>query len=304
MADALRKALEVGMGEWDEFREILAENQPLGKLTSLGVGGPARWMASPRNPDELARLILRARETNVPYRIFGAGSNILVGEEGFPGLVLRLNAPHFSEIHVRGMQVTAGAGASLGDLIGHACKASASGLEAMVGIPGTVGGALCGNAGGRTGDIGQHVHSVEVIGDAGVSNSLMRADIRFGYRQSSLDDAIILKATFDLVEDDPDVIVRRIKKIWITKKATQPLVPESVGYVFRNPRGLSAVELIEKAGLFDTRVGGASLSDRDPSFVLVTEGATSRDVLRLIDMVRSKVEQRTGVVLDLQIDVW
>ncbi|MFO0946747.1 MAG: FAD-binding protein [Planctomycetota bacterium] len=205
------------MGAWDEFREILAENQPLGKLTSLGVGGPARWMASPRNPDELGQLIRRAREESIPFRIFGAGSNILVGEEGFPGLVLRLNAPHFSEIQVRGMQITAGAGVLLGELIGNACKASASGLEAMVGIPGTVGGALCGNSGGRTGDIGQHVHSVEVISDAGVPNSLMRADIRFGYRQSSLYDSVILNATFDLVEDDPEVIVRRIKKIWIAK---------------------------------------------------------------------------------------
>lgn len=292
------------MAALDEFKEVLAENQPLGALTSLGVGGPARWIVSPRNPEELSLLIRRCRDESLPFRIFGGGSNILVSDDGFPGVVVRLNAGHFQHVNVQGMRITSGAGTQLADLIGHSCKVSASGLEGLVGIPGTVGGALCGNSGGRPGDIGQHVYSVDVMNDDGDIQSLMRADIRFGYRQSSLYDSVILGATFDLVEDDPELIVRRIKKIWITKKATQPLASQAAGYIFRNPRGLSAEELIEKAGLTETRVGGASLADRDPSFITISGPATSRDVLRLIDLVRSKVEQRTGVVLDLQIDIW
>lgn len=288
----------------DEFRSILAENQPLGALTSLGVGGPARWTATPKDAAELARLVKRCHDANIPCRVFGAGSNILIGDEGFAGLVVRLSSEEFSKVDVKGTRVTAGAGARLSDLIGHACRACASGLEGLVGIPGTVGGALRRNSGGRMGDIGQHVHSALVMSDEGAIATLMRADIRFGYRQSSLDDAVILGATLDLVEDDPELIVRRIKKIWISKKTAQPMTHERAGYAFRNPRGLSAVDLIEKAGLRDTKVGGAALFERDPSFIVVAEGGTSRDVSRLIDLVRSKVEQRTGVVLELQLDLW
>lgn len=292
------------MAPLDEFKEVLAENQPLGALTSLGVGGPARWMASPRTPEELARLVQRCRQESLPFRIFGGGSNILVSDDGFPGVVIRLQSEHFLKVDVSGTRISSGSGALLSDLIGHSCRVSASGLEGLVGIPGTVGGALCGNSGGRPGDIGQHVYSVDVMNEDCEIQTLMRADIRFGYRQSSLYDFVILGATFDLIEDDPELIVRRIKKIWISKKATQPLASQAAGYIFRNPRGLSAEELIEKAGLTETRVGGASLADRDPSFIVINGAATSRDVLRLIDLVRSKVEQRTGVVLDLQIDIW
>ena len=179
-----------------------------------------------------------------------------------------------------------------------------SGLEALVGIPGTVGGALRCNAGSRTGDIGQHMHSLQAMDAGGEISTRMRADIRFGYRRSDIDDAIILGTTFELLQDDPQDIVKRIKKIWIAKKATQPFDFQSAGCVFRNPRGLSAALLIEDAGLLGTSVGGAELSDRDPRFIIAKEDATPRDILRLIDLVRSKVEESTGVLLELQIDVW
>ena len=302
--EAADQESEDGMGAFDDFDEILTEDEPLGTLTSLSVGGPAKWMARSRTVEELSKLIVRCRSEEVPYRIFGGGSNILVGEAGFAGVVIQLTGEEFARIQVRDQQVTAGAGASLTDLIGVSCRESLSGLESLAGIPGTIGGALMGNTGGRTGDIGQHVHLVHVMDTAGNDSARMRADIRFGYRSSNLDDSIILGATFDLVPDSPDSIVRRIKKIWIAKKASQPFAFQRAGYAFRNPRGLSAVVLIENSGLGATKVGGAELCDRDPSFVIAHEGAPSRDVLRLIDLVRSKVEQRTGVVLDLQIDIW
>lgn len=292
------------MAVLDDFREILQENVPLGPLTSFGVGGPAEWLATPRSKDELSKLVRRCKEEEIAYRILGGGTNILVPDEGVSGVVIRLTEGELCRIDLAKNKVRAAAGASLADLIAQSAKASASGLEILVGIPGTVGGAVRQNAGGRGGDIGQHVYSVDVMDENGQIETKMRADIRFGYRQCNLNDVIILDTTFELLEENPEDIVRRIKKIWITKKANQPFGFQASGYVFRNPRGLSAVELMQRAELTATKVGGAEISDRDPRFIIAHPGATARDILRLIDMVRSRVEERTNVVIELQIDIW
>ena len=188
-------------------------------------------------------------------------------------------------------------------MISVACKALLSGLEVLAGIPGTVGGALRGNAGTRGGDIGQFVQSIDVL-DAVGRSTRTRSEIRFGYRQSNLDDAILLEAVFELTPDKADDINRRLKKLWIAKKAQQPFGFQRAASVFRNARGLSAVELIEKSGLRGFRVGDVELSDRDPCYVVVHEKVASSDVRRLIELVRSTVQERTGVALDVQIDVW
>lgn len=287
-----------------DFQAILTPGAPLGKMTCFRVGGPAQWLARPRNLEELARLTRRLRDAEIPSRILGGGYNLLVPDEGVQGVVLRLDAEEFQRIKVEGTRVHAGAGASLPDLIAAACKASAAGLEGLVGIPGSVGGALERNVGDRGGDIGQHVHSVRVLDADGNVSERLRADLRFGYRHSNLDDAIILDATFDLEEDNPEDLVRRVKKIWISKKANQPFEFEAAGYVFRSSRGLDAVELIERAGLRGTKVGAAELSDRNLKFIVVQPDGAARDVLRLIDLVTTKVEERLGVELELQIDVW
>lgn len=292
------------MAALDEFREILLSNQPLAGLTSLQVGGAAEWLARPRTIDELSRLLARCRAENLPVRTFGGGSNLLVSDEGVKGVVLQLTGEEFRQVTVAPPRVTGGAAATLADLLARASEASLSGLETLAGIPGTVGGALRCNAAGRTGDIGQHVHSVLALDAAGQVSTLMRADIRFGYRRSNLDDVIIMSATFELVEDDPQDIVKRLKKTWIAKKASQPPESQPCGYAFRNPRGLSVIELIDDTGLAGTRVGGAELFDRDPRFIIAHPGTTSRDVLRLIDLVRSKVEQRTGVAMEPEIEMW
>lgn len=292
------------MAVLDEFRDILQENVPLAPFTSFGVGGPAEWLATPRTKDELSKLVRRCKEAEIFYRILGGGTNVLVPDEGVSGVVIRLTGPELTRVDLKGTRVKAGAGALLGDVIAQSAKSSASGLEILVGIPGTVGGAIRQNAGGRGGDIGQHVYSVDVMDEDGEIETKMRADIRFGYRQSNLDDVIILDTAFELVEENPEDIVRRIKKIWITKKANQPFGFQASGYVFRNPRGLSAVELMQRAELTSTRVGGAEISDRDPRFVIAHPGATARDILRLIDMVRSRVEEKTKVVIELQVDIW
>lgn len=292
------------MSGLDSFREILIPEASLADLTDFRVGGPAEWLAHPRDPDELARLLACCRREAIPYRMLGGGSYILAPDEGVRGVVIRLNAPSFRAITVVGTRISAGAGASLADLIAQACNASLTGLEVLVGIPGTLGGALRHNVGDRTGDIGQFVHSVEVMDGAGAISQRMRADIRFGQHSSNLDDVIILAATLELAEDDPADIVRRVKKMWMGKRASQPSHNAAVGDVFLAPRGQQAGDLIDRTGLRGARVGGAEVCDRDPSYIVIHPDATSRDVQRLLELVLKRVAERTSVSLTLQIAVW
>lgn len=292
------------MSSLDDFTDITRHNEPLGPLTWLKVGGPVQYFIQPRHPEELIEVVRCCHENEVAVRVLGGGSNVLVRDEGISGVVLRIGGDEFSKVEVDGTRVRAGAGALLSQLISRSVKAGLAGLETLAGIPGTVGGALRGNAGGHGGDIGQFVHSVRVLTSAGETFERTEDELSFGYRFSSIDELVILDGLFELQEDDPDEITRRMRKIWIMKKATQPLSFQSAGCIFKNPRGLSAGALIEQAGLKGTRIGGAEISDRHANFVVTHEGATSDDVLRLIDLARSKVSEQFGVDLEPEIEIW
>jgi UDP-N-acetylmuramate dehydrogenase len=291
--------------DWpDDLGEIVTAKAPLGSRTCFKVGGSADYLVQPRSVDELARTIRACRSAGQPFRVLGAGSNSLISDDGYAGVAIELAAPEFQKITIDNTHVTCGAGLMLADLISATCKAGLSGLESLVGIPGTVGGAVCKNSGGRGGDIGQYVDAVDVLTADAKPETRSRSAIRFGYRSSDLDDAVVVAIHLKLLEDDPEDVVRRIKRIWIEKKAHQPFGFQNAGYAFRNPRGLSAAELIDKAGLRGTKVGGAELSERDVRYVVAHPNATSRDVRQLIDLVTARVEEQTGVELELQIDIW
>lgn len=288
----------------DDFEAIVRQDEPLAPHTWLHVGGPAEFFAEPRSADELAALVRRCRDDELPVRILGGGSNVLVRDEGVPGVVIRLADAGFADIERQGRRLTAGGGAKLGHLISTAVREGLAGLEALVGIPGTIGGALHGNAGSRGGDVGQWTSRATVMTAAGEIVERARDELVFAYRQSSLDELVILSAEFELDEEDPDELTKRMQKQWIVKKASQPLGHQSAGCIFKNPSGLSAGVLIDDAGLKGTRVGGAEVSDRHANFIIAEAGATSHDVLRLIDLVRSRVADRSGVELELEIEVW
>jgi UDP-N-acetylmuramate dehydrogenase len=236
--------------------------------------------------------------------VLGSGCNLIVRDEGVPGAVLRLSEPVFAEIVVDGRVVRAGAGAAVSALISQSARHGLAGLETLVGIPGTVGGALRTNAGDRGGDIGQFVRCVVVLDSTGASQVRERDELRFGEHDSNLDDPVLLTAEFALERDDPNAIVKRMRKAWILRKASQPAAYQSAGHIFKNPRGLSAAALIEQAGLPRTRVGGAEVSDRDANYFVVHPGATSRDALRLIELVRSRVREQFNVDLEPEVTVW
>ena len=283
---------------------VVKTSEPLGPRTWFRLGGPAEFFAEPQDVDQLADLVRRCREHEVPVRMLGGGSNLLVGDAGVPGLVLHLSAPMFSEIRVASDAVTAGGGAKLGHVISHAVRDGLAGLEALVGIPGTVAGAVHGNAGSRGGDIGQWTSQVTLMTDAGEIVQRNKSDLVFTYRQSNLDDLVILQATFALDREDPEELARRMQKLWIMKKSEQPMGHQSAGCIFKNPRGMSAGMLIEQAGLKGTRIGGAEVSDRHANFIIAEPTATSQDVIRLIDLVRSRVMDRLSVELELEIEIW
>ena len=287
-----------------EFSAIVKQDEPLAPYTYMKIGGPARYFAEPRTADELRTLLTRARNEGLPVYILGGGSNILVRDEGVNGLVLRTSAPAFRSITVQGERVVAGAGASLWSTIRAAAEHRLAGLEVLAGIPGTVGGALRMNAGGRFGDIGQFTHRVTVMDWDGQVRELARDELSFQYRDSGIDEPIILEGVFVLEEDDPAAIARRMKKVWITKKASQPLSFQSAGCIFKNVRGLSAGVLIEQAGLKGYRVGSAEVSERHANFIVAHPGCTARDVLRLIDLIRERVRAKFGVELELEIKIW
>jgi UDP-N-acetylmuramate dehydrogenase len=243
-------------------------------------------------------------EHDVPVHVLGGGSNLLVRDEGVSGVVLHFTREPFSRVEVQGHVVQAGAGALLSHVVAESVKAGLAGMETLVGIPGTVGGALHGNAGTRHGDIGQCVRSVTVITNSGEKFLRTEDELTFAYRQSSVNELAILEAEFELVPDDPDEIAHRMRKLWIMKKATQPLSFQSAGCIFKNPRGLSSGALIEQAGLKGTRVGGCEVSDRHANFLVTSAGATSADALKLIDLIRTKVAETHGVELELEIEVW
>ena len=194
-------------------------------------------------------LIRRCREAGVPFRVLGGGSNVLVRDEGFPGLVIHLESPAFSDVTIEGGRVEAGAAVPLTALISQTARAGLAGLEVLTGIPGTVGGALRGNSGGRQGAIGTFVRRVTVVDDSGEVIVREREDLRFEYRASDLDEPIILSAEFELESEDPEAVVRRMRRIWIIKKENQPYGHQSSGCIFKNPTPeLSAGTLIERAG--------------------------------------------------------
>jgi UDP-N-acetylmuramate dehydrogenase len=288
----------------DGLKKIALLDEPLAPYTWMKIGGPAQYFLRPRHTDELLQVVLTCHEEEIPVRVLGGGSNVLVHDIGVSGAVLQLADDAFAEIEIDGTTVRCGAAAPLSQLISQTVKAELAGLETLSGIPGTVGGALRGNAGGRGGDIGQFVESVTVMNSKGEILIRRGDELSFGYRESSVDELVILEGVFRLQAGDPEEITRRMRKIWIMKKATQPLSFQSAGCIFKNPRGLSAGALIEQAGLKGIRVGEAEISDRHANFIVTHPGAKSDDVLRLIDLARSKVSEQFAVDLELEIRIW
>jgi UDP-N-acetylmuramate dehydrogenase len=289
----------------DPFREILTESEPLAPLTWFRLGGPAQYLARPRGVDDLVGLMAACRKAGIPTRLLGGGSNLLVRDQGVEGVVILMESPAFSDVTIEGRHVRAGAAVPLTALISQTARAGLSGLEILTGIPGTVGGAIRGNAGGRGGAIGQFVRSVTVLDANGEVQTRGREELDFGYRDSNLDDPVILAAEMTLEPEDAESVVRRMRRTWIIKKESQPYGYQSSGSIFKDPSpDLSARVLIEQAGFKGAKIGGAEVSDRHANYIVAQPGATAADVLALIEQIAQGVRVQFGYDLDLQIQIW
>jgi UDP-N-acetylmuramate dehydrogenase len=292
------------MSTFAGFEHIVREQEPLAPQTWLRLGGAAQYFAEPTSIEELASLVRQASDSGLPIRVLGGGSNVLVRDEGVTGLVISLAPAVFGRIAIAGRKITAGGGAKLGHVISAAVREGLAGLEQLVGIPGTIGGALHTNAGTLGSDIGQWTTTATVLNRRGEILVRPRSELRFGYRDSSLDDLAILEATLELEPGDSQQLTKQLQQVWILKRASEPLSEQCTGMIFKSPGGVSAASLIEQAGLQAARVGEVEISPRNANFIVASPGATSRDVLELIAQVRSAVVERTGVELEMALEVW
>jgi UDP-N-acetylmuramate dehydrogenase len=287
-----------GLGSW------VRANASLQGMLFQGMAGSATYLAEPRSLEELARLVRACNQGGHTLRVLGEANNVLVGPEPVEGVVLRLTGQPFREVTVKGNTVRAGGGASVDSVVAAACKAGLSGLETLVGIPGSVGGALRLNAHDEAGDIGDHVRRVEVVTEDGQILTRERDELKFESQGNNLDDAVIAVAEFELEPESEDGILRLMKRAWMKRKVHQPLRFGAMGPVFQEPSGLNASELITKAGLLRHRVGCAEVSHRDGNYILVRSPANAEDILRLLELIQQRVRERFHVDLERKVAVW
>lgn len=275
--------------------------EPMAKHTTIGVGGPARVMALPATPAEVARVVRYALRHGIPYVSVGKGSNLIVRDSGYDGMVIQL-AAHLTKVHVNQRSVCAEGGASLAALARRMTRQGRTGLEFAIGIPGSVGGAVRMNAGAFGGEIKDVLERVRVVDGAGKFRSLRPADLSFSYRHTSLPaQAIVVDATLTC---RPGAIRTDVYERSVGRKKTQPIWERSFGSTFVNPPGRFAAEMIEGCGLKGRREGGAMFSDLHANFIVnIDGGATAADVEELIAIAQEAVRKRYDVELKTEVIV-
>jgi len=292
------------MGIFSGLEDIVETGYPLAKRTWYGLGGPAEYFIRPKTTEQLKKVVHRCAENGIRMYVLGFGSNLLISDEGVRGAVIKLEAEPFTHIEFDGPKITAWAGAEMSKLVLTCVEKGLSGVEALTGIPGSVGGAVRMNAGGNFGDFGAVVETVTLMDKVGNVFEKSKPELVFDYRQVNITAKFILNARLKLNAADPEQVLRTVKEIWIYKKNSQPLSTKNAGCVFKNPSGASAGALIDKAGLKGTRIGGAVVSDKHANFILAENGCTSRDVTRLIETIKQKVKEQFDVELELEIEIW
>ena len=288
----------------DAFPEIARRDQPLAPFTHLRIGGRAEFLVQPRTADELRQVLHYCAGHAVPLRMLGGGYNLLVRDEPVPGAVVRLSGPAFETITVDGRTVRAAGGAALFDLIAASVRAGLSGLETLVGIRGSVGGSVRCNVGDRAGEIGASVRRVAVLGLDGTEQVRTRDELTFGDHTSDLDEPVILWVEFELERDDAAAVLKRMRRTWVLRKGAEPLSFQASVRMFRNPAGATAAALIERAGLAKTKAGNAEVSDRNGNYAIAHPGTTAKDLIRLLDVVRTRVKENSGITLQQELNVW
>ena len=289
---------------YEPFKSIIRQDEPLAMHTWFQTGGMAEFYALPETQTQAAELVAAATQENIPIRLLGDGSNVLIRNDGVSGLVISLDSPAFQNIVVEGNCVKAGAAAKLGRVVTTSVYAGLAGLEDLIGVPGTIGGALHARATANMTKVSRYLKSTLEMDYQGNTVVKTAEELAASYQDKSLNSLIILEVVFELTPDDPKELAQQMQKRWILKKSQQPMSFQCCGRIFKNPSGFSAGELIDRAGLKGARIGGAVISDRHANYVIAEPECSSEDITRLIDLVRDQVHKRTDVLLDLDLEIW
>lgn len=282
--------------------EFVKKDEPMDKHTTFRVGGTADFFVEIGSPEELAGIIDYLKQTERSYFILGNGSNLLVGDKGYEGVILHLGS-RFSDIEVDGNRITAKAGALLSAVARTAVSNSLAGFEFAAGIPGTVGGAMVMNAGAYDGEMRQIVSKVTVMNMDGEILELDNETMEFGYRTSIIKNRpfIVLSAEFSLKAGEQSEIQAKMDDFNARRRSKQPLEYPSAGSTFKRPEGYFAGKLIMDAGLRGYRIGGAQVSEKHCGFIINIGNATAADISELMEEVKEKVEKQFSVTLEPEV---
>jgi UDP-N-acetylmuramate dehydrogenase len=302
----------VSQAAWEEaftgyYKGAVEFNALMKNHTNLGIGGPADVVVSPEDPVSLKNIVMLLGRQNIPFIPLGGGTNVLVRDEGIEGVVIKCRA--FGRIEV--LQETGGhaelfveAGVPLQKIVNFCREKGYAGMEGLTGIPGTVGGALCGNAGSYGYEIRAVIISVVIMRSNGSLERFRPEDLGFGYRTSNIrPDDIVLSANLKLGRDTADAVASRTDEFFSRKKKAQPIWEKSAGCVFKNPEGMFAGRLIDEAGCKGMSIGAIAVSSMHANFFVNCGEGTASDYLALMAAVSAKVNEKFGVRLEPEIRV-
>ncbi|MGH7674994.1 MAG: UDP-N-acetylmuramate dehydrogenase [Gemmatimonadales bacterium] len=281
----------------------MLEHEPLARYCTWRIGGPARYVVLPADADDVQRALQLARERGLPWLVLGLGSNVLIRDQGFPGVVLRIGKG-LDRFEMKGATAIVGAGLPTPLLARRTAEAGFSGVERFIGIPGTVGGGIYMNAGCHGAEFSEIVTEVTVLDGAGRVRTLGRKQISYKYRASNLGEVIVLEGKLGLGEEAPAKLKEVQGRLLRWRKAGTPFDQACAGSTFRNPGGSkTAGMLIDECGLKGFAVGGVRVSPLHANYFVNLGTATAADVLKLIEHVRKTVLKKTGVALELEVKV-
>jgi UDP-N-acetylmuramate dehydrogenase len=283
----------------------MGETVHLGRLTTFRIGGtPVRYF-HPHTEADLLAALTECRRTSLPWRVLGGGSNLLVDEGQLPYAVIHVHTPGFDVVERTDVaSVRVGAGVPTGRLLAYCRGGGLGGLEFMAALPGTIGGAIAGNAGAWGKEICATVTRLRLITPAGEVAVIPHAELQYSYRQTELRGAVITEAELDLDPRDPKLIAMQMTEYARARCERHPMSERSAGCVFKNPPGVSAGKLLDECGLRGRKIGDAEVSVRHANFIVNRGGAAAGDVLRLIEVMRSAVRREFGIELELEVRHW
>lgn len=282
---------------------LIKRDEPMAKHTTLRVGGPADVYVEPATEEDLAAVVKCCGERGIKFVVIGRGSNLLVRDGGFRGVVICLAHPNFSRIEIEGTRIRCGAGAKQKNVAIEARRAGLSGVEFLEGIPGSIGGALRMNAGAMGGATFEAVESVRVMDFAGEVQELTPSEMSVEYRScATLKDHIALGAVLRGRPDSVESITQRMSAFSQKRWSSQPAAP-SAGCMFKNPATIPAGKLIDELGLKGTKVGGARISLEHGNFLVNDGNATAKDVLTLIGLLQAKAKAERGIELHTEVEI-